>query len=109
MERKVTRLRPANFRTAAELEEQYKAESHRCHQEDILRSMVRGYPPSSEECDIMISGIRLARFVGEWECENCGLDCQDHTLGWMFNTKICIKDFAAKCKRLGIKIRVVNN
>ena len=96
------RQQPATF--VAELDRQYKAEDKRRHQEAILHAMVESYPPDAEECDIMLSGIRLARFVGEWECEGCGLSSHDHTLGWMFNTKVCIKDFMAKCKKLGMKI-----
>lgn len=76
--------------------------------------MIRRLPPDEVECDIMISGIRLDRFVGEWECEGCNLATQDHTLGNMFQTlskayktynpvKVCIKDYLAKCARLGIK------
>lgn len=112
------RQRPTNF--VAELNRQFEAEEKRQHQESMLHSMIERLPPDSVECDIMISGIRLDRFVGEWECEGCRLACHDHTLGFMFAkwddaykvfnpVKVCIKDFLAKCKFLGIKPGVVNN
>lgn len=112
------RRRPTNF--MAELDRQFKAEEKRGRQEDRLRSMFERLPPDSVECDIMISGIRLDRFVGEWECEGCPLSYYDHTLGFMFAkwddaykvfnpVKVCIKDYLVKCKALGVKPGVVNN
>ena len=68
----------------------------------ILRSMVESYPPTAEECDIMISGIRLCRFVSHLECEKCNLAREDHTVGWMFLTKVCLKDYYALRRRLGL-------
>ena len=70
----------------------------------LLRSMVKWYPPCSEEWDIMLMGIRLSRFVSNLECEKCGLDTKDHTVGNMFwhwipayqtggPIKICLKDY----------------
>ena len=68
-----------------------------------LRSMVERYPPTAEECDIMLSGIRLCRFVSNLECESCNFACEDHTVDWLFNTKICLKDYHRKCKEWGMK------
>jgi len=76
--------------------------------------MTENYPPDETECDIMISGIRLARFVGDWECEGCPLSYYDHTLGFMFASwdavyktynpiEVCIKDFLRKCREWGVK------
>lgn len=68
----------------------------------LLRSMVRTYPPSSEEWDIILMGIRIDRFVSNLECAKCGLDTKDHTVGnlftqWSHNQycpiKICLKDY----------------
>jgi len=68
-----------------------------------LRSMVERYPPTSEECDIMLSGIRLCRFVSDLECEKCNLATEDHTEGWLFQTKICLKDYYSLRHRLGLR------
>ena len=70
----------------------------------LLRSMMKWYPPSSEEWDIMLQGIRLARFVSELECEKCRYPTKDHTVGNLFThwipayecegpIKICLKDY----------------
>jgi len=68
----------------------------------ILRSMVKWYLPSSEEWDIMLQGIRLARFVSHLECEKCRYPTKDHTADnlfthWSHNQdcpiKICLKDY----------------
>ncbi len=62
----------------------------------LLRIMVERYPPTPEECDIMLSGIRIDRFVSNLECESCNFACEDHTVGWLFSTKVCLKDFYRK-------------
>lgn len=73
----------------------------------ILRSMVQHYPPSSAECELMMSGIRMDRFVSNLECEKCKLATHDHTLGFLFTywsktyhqdipIKFCLKDFYRK-------------
>ena len=58
----------------------------------ILKAHVEQYPPTAEEWDIMLGGIRLARHVGEWECRKCSLGSTDHSLGWVFPTLVCLKD-----------------
>lgn len=76
----------------------------------ILKSMVKGYPPSSEECDVMLRGIRLSRFVSNLECESCNLATEDHTRGFLWCSwsethkqyipiKFCLKDFYRIVKR----------
>ena len=86
------------------------AAEKKAHEEwaaSILRSMVRSYPPSSVECDLMVSGIRIDRFVSHLECERCSLATSDHTMGHMFcywsdtwrqyiPIKFCLKDFYRK-------------
>lgn len=107
-----------------ELDSQYEAEEEqrasvekRRHQESSLRSMFDNCPLDEVECDIIIDGIRISRFVGEWECEECPLAYKDHTLGFMYQKwdnaykvynpiKVCIKDYLVKCKNLGIKARL---
>lgn len=69
-----------------------------------LKSCMEYYPPDAEECEIMMMGIRLCRFVNDIECtEHCNLGSNDHTLGWMFPTKICLKDYLVFCKKNGLK------
>jgi len=73
----------------------------------ILRSMVRSHLPSSAECELMISGIRIDRFVSDLECESCNFAYEDHTAGFLFTywsdiyrqdipIKFCLKDFYRK-------------
>lgn len=72
--------------------------ARRRNQEYILNNHVEKYPPSSEEWAIITMGIRLARHVGDWECENCALSTMDHTEGWTWPTLVCLKDV----RRLGL-------
>jgi len=69
----------------------------------LLRSMIERYPPTAEECDIMLSGIRLSRFVSSLECEKCNLATEDHSVGWVFQTLVCLKDYHALRRRLGVR------
>lgn len=92
-----------------EIEKQWDAEravaEKKRHEEwaaSILRSMWERYPPTAEEWEIIISGIRLCRFVSHLECEKCNLATEDHTVGWMFETKVCLKDYHALRRRLGL-------
>ena len=76
----------------------------RVHAESHIKYCLERYPPSAEECDIMLMGIRLDRFVNSYkECQTCALGPEDHTVGWLFNTKICLKDYRRLCKKWGIK------
>ncbi len=68
----------------------------------MLKSMVNRAPPSSGEWDLIISGLRLCRFVSGLECEKCNFQDEDHTLTWVFKTKICLKDYFALRQRLGM-------
>lgn len=72
-----------------------------------LRSMVKNNPPAAKECDLMLSGIRMARFVSDLECAKCKLDTHDHTIDFLFTywserdcqdipIKFCLKDFYRK-------------
>ncbi|GAJ11933.1 unnamed protein product [marine sediment metagenome] len=90
----------------AELDKQLAAErevaEEKRHKEwaaSTLRGMVERYPPTSYEWNIMLSGIRLARFVSHLECERCRYATQDHTVGWMFLSNICLKDYHKLTKK----------
>ena len=75
----------------------YRAESH-------IKRCLQQYPPKPEEWDIMLTGIRIDRFVNNYEeCQRCNLGPHDHTVGWLFPTKVCLKDYYRKCKEWGIK------
>lgn len=85
------------FLDQVDREEEARRETERLQQRHSsslarLQLFVQRYPPSAYECDIMLGGIRLARFVGEWECQKCPLAPTDHTLGWMFDSNVCVKD-----------------
>ncbi len=56
------------------------------------KSYLKAYPPDTEDCELIISGIRLAPLVDERECSVCHFDRQDHAMGWLFHTKVCLKD-----------------
>lgn len=80
-----------------------REKAHKDQAASWLRGMVERYPPTAEECDIMLSGIRLCRFVSDLECEKCNLACEDHTVDWLFPTKVCLKDYHALRRRLGLR------
>lgn len=98
----------------AEVEERWESDrlaAEKKYHEDcaagILRSMVKNNPPAAEECELMMSGIRIDRFVSNLECEKCNLNIHDHTLGFLFTywsdtwrqdipIKFCLKDFYRK-------------
>ena len=76
----------------------------RTHAESFIKSCLERYPPTAEEWDIMLMGIRLARFVNSYEeCRHCSLDTTDHTVGWLFPTKVCVKDYRQKFRQKGGK------
>lgn len=88
---------PLPFLDQVDREEEARRETERLQREHSsslarLQLFVERYPPSAYECDIMLSGIRLARFVGDWECRGCRLAPTDHTLGLMFSSNVCVKD-----------------
>lgn len=86
-----------------------KAEAERMTQlrdASHLKWCLEQYPPINEEWDVMLMGIRLCRFVSDLECRGCKLSYKDHTIGWQFPTKVCLKDYCQKCKEWGIKPRL---
>ena len=99
------------FPFVAELDKQLAADrerereySKRGNSADRLKSWLEEYPPTAYEWDIMTMGIRLCMFVDDYlECQRCNLGPHDHTVGWLFKTKICLKDYYRKCKEWGIK------
>lgn len=65
----------------------------------------RSYPITAEEGAALPLGVRLCRFVPPWECERCPYDTQDHTIGWKFQMKICLKDYYKQGKS---RYRIMN-
>jgi hypothetical protein len=89
-----------------ELAAEREAARKKQHEEwadSLLKTMVEQYPPSAYEWDIMLMGIRIDRFVSNLECEQCPFGPRDHTVGWLFETKVCLKDYYRKCREWGIK------
>ena len=88
----------------AEEREREREYLNRIHAESHIKWCLEQYPPKAEEWEVMLSGIRLCRFVNTYEeCQGCNLACQDHTVRWLFPTKICLKDYYRKCREWGIK------
>lgn len=59
----------------------------------------RQYPMTVDELALVERGIRLARFVDDAECrDKCQFGPYDHTVGWTYKTKVCLKDLG----RLGL-------
>lgn len=77
--------------------------SHEANAAIWLKHAVDHYPASPAEWEIMLMGIRLARFVSDLECHQCNLACEDHTADWMFPTNVCLKDYYALRKKLGLR------
>ena len=76
----------------------------RIHAESHIKWCLESYPPAPEEWDIMLMGIRISRFVNNYEeCRHCNFGPHDHTVGWLFPAKVCLKDYYRKCKEWGIK------
>lgn len=73
--------------------EKHRTSAKRRNQEAILRSIKQRYPMTEQERQVLPPGVRLCRFVPPWECEKCPYGPEDHTLGWKFPTKICLKDY----------------
>lgn len=65
---------------------------NRRNEEAIMRSIHERYWMTEEERACLPEGVRLCRFVAHSECEHCILACEDHTCGWRFPTKVCLKD-----------------
>lgn len=63
----------------------------------IEASIRERYPMTEDEEKCLPEGVRLARFVPLAECnERCNFGPYDHTVGWAFPTKVCLKDLAAQ-------------
>jgi len=101
-------------RERAEKAERERLESKLRNQDAILKSNVNDLPPENEEWDVIVMGIRLDRHVHGAECEKCTLGCYNHCpkslpMHWSdmhkqyLVTKVCLKDYFAKCKEWGIK------
>lgn len=86
----------------------------RANQDSHLKWTSNDMPPQNEEWDVILMGIRLSRHVHGSECEGCQLDTSNHCPPYLpmhfdeiykqyHPTKICLKDFLAKCQEWGIK------
>lgn len=73
----------------------------------LLRAHVKQNPMTDYERQVVPKGIRLARFVIGWECEDCPYATKDHSLGNKFGTDrsnprglscplVCLKDYYEK-------------
>jgi|GEM_PF-5822590 len=88
----------------AEEQERKREYWARVHAESHIKWCLERYPPNTEECEVMLMGIRIDRFVNSYEeCRRCNLGPHDHTVGWLFPTKVCLKDYYRKCREWGIK------
>lgn len=101
-------------RELAEKAELDRRESKQRNADAILKSIVEHYPPTSEEWDIILMGIRLCRHVHDFECQRCKLGRFNHcpdALGvyWdpLYKTynpvKVCLKDYFRWLAQHGLK------
>ena len=72
-----------------------------------LRANVQQHPMTDYERRVVPKGVRLARFLIDWECEQCPYACEDHSLGNKFGIDytnqwgpsipcVCLKDYYKK-------------
>ncbi|GAI85975.1 unnamed protein product [marine sediment metagenome] len=71
-------------RQAQEVRETEARRMKRANAIAILRAHVRQHPMTDYERQVVPKGVRLARFVIDWECEKCSYACEDHSLGNKF-------------------------
>lgn len=94
-------------RQTAEHTEAERQRMQRANDIAILRATVQQYPLTDYERRVLPKGVRLARFVIGWECENCPYATQDHSLGNKFGLDtsnprdisvplVCLKDYYKK-------------
>jgi len=65
-----------------------------CWETQGLDWHAKQYPMTAYEWDLTRRGIRIDRFVSRDECATCKLCAHDHTVGWTYKTKVCLKDLA---------------
>lgn len=65
-----------------------------CWETKGLRWHAEQYPMTAYEWGLTRRGIRIDRFVSESECRSCQFSAQDHTVGWTYQTKVCLKSLA---------------
>ena len=93
------KLRPVNpNQLALAFPGESPAERKAANNRAIEESIRQHYPMTDEERSWLPQGVRLARFVPLAECEYCNFGPEDHTLGWRFPGKICLKDVHRKEK-----------
>lgn len=101
-------------RELAEKAEADRRDSKKRNADAHLAWCVEHYPPTSEEWDIILMGIRLCRHVHDSECERCKLATYNHCPGalgvyWddvhkQYNpVKVCLKDYFRWLAQHGLK------
>ncbi|MBA7622881.1 hypothetical protein ES703_30268 [subsurface metagenome] len=91
----------------ADKAEQERRRWRKANADAHLEHCIKDYPPEAGEQEIIDKGIRLARFVHEFECEKCNFDSRDHTVNHLFtywsekynqqmSVKMCLKDYYSK-------------
>lgn len=101
-------------RELSEKQEQEELERKRRIKDSWLHSAVEDLPPTSEEWDIILMGIRLCRHVHPSECEKCKLDrcnhcpdalgtCWDDTYKQYIPIKVCLRDYFRWLAQHGLK------
>lgn len=105
---------PLMDKELAEKRAQEEAESRQRNQDAWLHHAVEEMPPTTEEWEVILMGIRLSRHVHHSECERCKLGpynhCPDALGSYWEDTykcwcpiKICLKDYFRWCAHHGHK------
>lgn len=98
---------PEMDRQATEARKTEAAQSKRANAIATLRAHVQQYPMTEYERRVIPRGVRLSRFVINWECEACPYNTQDHSLENKFGLDttnprsvsvplVCLKDYYEK-------------
>lgn len=76
------------------------------HERSTLTDIGDWHPPRPEEWDIILMGIRLARFVRDAECHECAFPSWNHCPDLLCGAQqsrygsiyhVCIRDYFGKC------------
>lgn len=105
---------PEMDRELAAKREQERKDFIRRQQDSWLHSNVEKLPPTPEEWDVILMGIRLCRHVHDSECQRCKLATENHcpaAVGTYYDEyyrtwnpiKVCLKDYFRWCAQHGLK------
>jgi hypothetical protein len=83
-----------------------QATSHQANNDAIWRWHMKDYPITDEDRQWLPAGVRICHFVHPSECEVCPTElcCEDHTEGWKWGGKVCLKDVRVLESQLGHKL-----